>query len=156
MARMSSMIVELTNTINSRKGNIKISRTKRRFFQRPLRNPPKCQSLSKSKKLGIDTRFPWTHRSEPGTSDVLHSGNVLPWMNHSAVPWWRDLQAVWWFFHGSGADSHPKISFCKLSPVGRSRWSQSSQHQKKKGSRFALFKSLASWCIISDTQSYTR
>ena len=29
-------------------------------------------------KPGINRRFPWTHRSEPGTSDVLQSENVLP------------------------------------------------------------------------------
>ncbi len=73
------MIVELTNAISSRKGNIKIPRTKRRFFRRPLQNQEKkLVPVELQKRLGINRRFPWTHRSEPGTSDVLHSENVLP------------------------------------------------------------------------------
>ena len=44
-------------------GNIKISLTKIWFFLRPLRNPKKHLVSVESQKLGINIRFPWTHRS---------------------------------------------------------------------------------------------
>ena len=79
--------------------------------------------------------------------------NMLPWMNQAAVPRWRDSQAAWWFFHGSGANSHTKTFSCKLSPVGQSRWSQSA-NTSKNGSRLALLKSLETWCIINQIHDH--
>ena len=110
MALMSSMMVELTNTISSWDQDTKIVCTKRHFFQLLLRNKKKTILVPvELQKLGINRHSPCNYRSELGTSDVLQSENMLPWMNQSEVQQWWDLQAVWWFFHRSEADSHPKI-----------------------------------------------
>ena len=59
-------------------------------------------------------RFPWIQSNDPV---AIHFSNVLPWMNHSAVP---SCWAVWarlWFRDGSGGDSQLRISFCKWWPL---------------------------------------
>jgi hypothetical protein len=77
-------------------------------------------------------------------------------MNHDADPLWRDLQAMLWFFQGSGGDSQLRILFSNSSPARESQRFQSEIATFKNDGRFDLFMSLATCCIVSNAQSDTK
>jgi hypothetical protein len=95
--------------------------TKKRFSPLPLQKKGNISASEKAEKLGNNGRFPWIHREELGASDAFHFKNVLLLMNHAADPRWRESQAIWWFFQGSGGDNHFMIFCCKLSPAKKYR-----------------------------------
>ena len=100
-------------------------------------------------------RFPWIHRSELDP-DNCHSEKVSPWMNHVADPSWRLSRAMWWFFHGSGGESHFRIASCNWSPKIQSQYLRMVMTKLRYNRRFDLFMSLAIWCRISNPQSDTK
>ena len=72
------MIVEPTNAISIRDGHMKVLRTKRRFSSTRCENQKTFVSVEQQiESWGIKKRLPCSHRSEPGTSDVLHSEKVF-------------------------------------------------------------------------------
>lgn len=74
-------------------------------------------------------------------------------MNHAAVPSWCDLQAMWWFIHGSGGESQFRISLSNLSPASQSQYFRSGIATKQNNRRLDLFLSQANLCRISDGQT---
>ena len=49
--------------------------------------------------------MPRIHNKDPFS---FHSWNVLPSINHPAVPYWWTSQAVLWLIDGSGGESHDR------------------------------------------------
>jgi len=80
------------------------SRTREYFFLHPLRIRERINN-HKGYEGGRNIRLPRIHNKDPFS---FHSWNVLPSINHPAVPPWWISHTVLWLIDGSGGESHAR------------------------------------------------
>ncbi len=111
---MSSMTAELIDKINSYRWSSQGITYHRMILPDPAGKQAKLL-IMKDEKLSDCARL---LRIQSRKLLFFHSLNVLPWVNHIAVPSWWVSQAMLWLMVGFGGESHARSFSRDWLPVG--------------------------------------